>query len=327
MARRRTLLFSFTAIALLCSLALAAQSKSAVDKKKDAAKAKKVEPVKDDPEANFKISTDVEMVLLDVSVQDSKGGYVAHLPQSAFQVEENGVVQTIKSFANIDVPVEVGLIMDDSGSMRGRRQDVNSAGISFIGKSNPKDQIFVLNFNDTIRPGLPPDTPFTDNIDLLRTALSLGRPEGRTVLYDAIAAGLRHLDTGHSDKKTLVLVTDGGDNRSRIDLDEVMRLIEESHTTIYTVGLYDADDTYRNPGVLRRIANASGGECFLPKHSAEVIPICEKIANDIRNRYTIGYIPEHIPNASELRKVRVKATDPDHPHLIVKSRTEYRHRD
>ncbi|HWE48576.1 MAG TPA: VWA domain-containing protein [Bryobacteraceae bacterium] len=273
-------------------------------------------------EGDFKISTSVEMVLLDVAVQDARGGYVSNLPKEAFHIDENGVPQTISAFSNADVPVEVGLVMDASGSMRTRRADVNAAGVAFIQKSNPKDQVFVVNFNDTVMEGLPESVPFTDKIDLLRTALSTGVPQGRTVLYDAIAEALRHLETGKRDKKTLVLVTDGGDNRSQIGLNEIMRLIEESHATIYTVGIFDPSDPYNKPGVLRRIAAVSGGESFMPKTSAAVVPICEKIAKDIRNRYTLGYIPNR--EGTAVRKVKVSASSPDHGKLIVTSRTSYK---
>ena len=274
-------------------------------------------------ESDFKISTSVEMVLLDVAVQDSRGGYVSKLPKEAFRVEENGVAQTIKAFSNADVPVEVGLVMDASGSMRTRRADVNAAGVAFVEKSNPEDQIFVVNFNDTVKEGLPHSAPFTDSIDLLRKALSTGIPEGRTVLYDAIAEALHHLDQGNRDKKTLVLVTDGGDNRSKIGLEQIMQMIIESHTTIYTVGIFDPEDPYSKPGVLRRIAAVSGGESFMPKTSAQVVPICEKIAKDIRNRYTLGYIPSRDAGAG-VRKIKVTATAPDRGRLIVTSRTSYK---
>ncbi len=273
-------------------------------------------------ESDFKISTSVEMVLLDVAVQDPRGGYVSKLPKEAFRVEENGVVQTISAFSNADVPVEAGLVMDASGSMRSRREDVNAAGVAFVEKSNPQDQVFVVNFNDTVKEGLPPSVPFTDRIDLLRKALATGIPQGRTVLYDAIAEALRHLETGNRDKKTLVLVTDGGDNRSEIGLEEIMHMIVESHTTIYTIGLFDADDPYRKPGVLKRIASVSGGESFTPKSSREVVPICEKIAQDIRNRYTLGYVPSRTAGAG-VRKIKVTAAASDRGKLIVTSRTSY----
>ena len=279
-------------------------------------------PVAFSQEQDFKISTDVEMVLLDVSVQNARGGYVSKLPKSAFRVEENGVEQAIGSFANVDIPVEAGLVMDASGSMQSRRADVNAAGVAFVEKSNPQDEIFVMNFNDTVRKGLPPGIPFSDDVKLLRAALATGLPRGRTVLYDAIAEALRHLETGHRDRKTLVLVTDGGDNHSKIDLKETMRLIRESHTTIYTVGLYDPEDAYRNPGVLRKIADESGGESFLPKTAEQVVPICEKIARDIRNRYTIGYVPNRAAGKG-VRTIKVTAVAPEHGKLLVRSRTSY----
>lgn len=273
-------------------------------------------------QSEFKISTDVEMVLLDVGVRDAKGGYVAHLPQSAFHVDEDGVPQTITAFSNADVPVEAGLVMDASGSMRTKRAEVNAAGLAFVERSNPQDQIFVLNFNDKVWDGLPEGVPFSDNVEVLRAALGNERPQGRTVLYDAIAVGLHHLELGNRGRKTLVLVTDGGDNHSMLDLATAMKLIEESHTTIYTVGLYDNDDPYRNPGVLRKIAAVSGGECFLPKKYDEVVSICEKIAKDIRYRYTIGYVPSRSAKTG-IRKLRVTASAADRGKLVVQSRTSY----
>ena len=145
-----------------------------------------------------------------------------------------------------------------------KRPELITAGLAFVGASNPQDQVFVVNFNDKVRSGLPTTTPFTDDVKLLRLALLENQPEGRTALYDAIAFALHHVDSGQRDKKALVVVSDGGDNCSTHSLTQLMRLVQESHTTIYTVGIFDADDADRNPQVLKRIASASGGECFLP---------------------------------------------------------------
>jgi len=188
---------------------------------------------------DFKISTNVDLVLLDVSVKDARGGYVSNLTGDRFKIEENGIPQKIASFVNMDAPVAAGLILDASGSMRTKRDDVNIAGLTFIDASNPKDQIFLIDFNDKVLPGLPDDVPFTDNIDLLRVALTKHRPEGKTVLYDAIEAGLQHLAMAERDKRTLVVVSDGGDNASRHTLAQLMRAIEDSQATIYTVGIAD----------------------------------------------------------------------------------------
>jgi VWFA-related protein len=271
----------------------------------------------------FKISTDVTLVLLDVSVKDSKGGYVSGLSKDSFHVSENGLPQKITVFASDDVPVTVGLVMDDSGSMRNKRPDLITAGLAFIGASNPHDQIFVVNFNDQGRRGLPENIPFSDNVNLLSAALSKDQPEGMTALYDAIVLALHHLESGQRDKKTLVVVSDGGDNISTHNLKELMRLIQESRATIYTVGIFDADDKDRNPGVLQRIASVSGGECFLPERFDEIVPICTKIAKDIRNRYTIGYTPARTDEKGGLRKLHVAAAAPDHAKLIVRTRTSY----
>jgi Ca-activated chloride channel family protein len=272
---------------------------------------------------DFKISTNVDLVLLDISVKDAKGGYVSDLTGTNFKVEENGIAQKIVSFANMDVPVAAGLILDASGSMRTKRGDVDVAGITFIDASNPKDQIFVMDFNDKVLPGLPDDVPFTDDIELLRLALSKHRTEGKTVLYDAIEAGLQHLGMAQREKKTLLVVSDGGDNASRHNLAEVMRAIEDSQTTIYTVGIADPDDPDRNPGVLQRIAAVSGGESFQLDRYEDIVPTLKKIAVDIRHRYTIGYVPDRGNTKIGLRKIRVTASASDHGRLIVRTRTSY----
>ena len=275
------------------------------------------------PHDDYKISTSVELVLLDVSVKDPKGGYVSGLTKDQFRVYENGALQKITEFSSADTPVTAGLVMDDSGSMRSKRSELNAAGVAFAEASNPEDQIFVVNFNDKVWRSLPKDIPFTGDIRLLRAALSQGRTEGRTALYDAIAMALSHLDSGRREKKTLVVVSDGGDNASTRKLKDLMALIQESRATIYTVGLFDEGDPDNNPGVLKRIASVSGGECFLPEKLDEIGPICKKIAKDIRNRYTIGYTPARGNDPKPLRKIRVVAEAPERGKIIVRTRASY----
>src|SRR5260370_17668743 len=216
------------------------------------------------PKGEFKISTDVELVLLDVSVKQAKGGYASGLGKENFQIYENNKLQKITEFASADIPVAIGLVFDDSGSMRTKRPDVITAGLIFVGASNPRDQIFVVNFNDKVRSGLPETIPFTDNVKLLRSALSRDAAEGQTALYDAVAFALKHLESGRREKKTLVVVSDGGDNVSTHSLKELMQLVQESRATIYTVGIFEPDDPDRNPQVLERIAKVSGGQPLLP---------------------------------------------------------------
>lgn len=271
---------------------------------------------------DYTIRTTSRLVLLDVSVKEPQGGFVSGLKQDNFKVYENGKVQQITQFANADIPVTVGILVDESGSMRSKRAEVIAAALEFIKASNPQDEVFVINFNERARHGLPDTVLFSDNIDMLRAALWQGVPEGRTALYDAIEMALHQTDLGRRDKKTLLVISDGGDNVSRHKFPEVMHDVLESIVTIYTVGIFDEDDAEKNPGVLKQLAHVSGGGVYFPKTLDEIVPICRQIAKDVRTRYTIGYIPE-VNNGKPERQIKVEARSPSGQKLIVRTRTRY----
>jgi len=275
-----------------------------------------------EPQQDFTIRTTSRLVLLDVSVKDLEGGFVSGLTKDNFKVLENGKPQDITQFANADIPVTVGLVVDESGSMRSKKPHVVTAALAFIQASNPQDEIFVINFNERARRGLPDLVPFTDNLNMLRAALWNGLPEGRTALYDALEMALHQLDMGRRDKKTLVLISDGGDNISQHKLPDVMHDVLTSAATIYTIGIFDDDDPDKNPGVLKQLANVSGGSTYFPKELDEIAPICRQIAKDIRTRYTIGYIPT-ADNGKPQRHVKVIASAPTRAKLIVRTRSSY----
>jgi Ca-activated chloride channel homolog len=272
-------------------------------------------------EKEFTISTTSRLVLLDVSVKDSAGGFVSGLKKENFKVFEDSKPEEITQFADADIPVTIGLIVDESGSMRPKRPEVITAALAFIQASNSQDEMFVLNFNEKVHRGLPDTLLFTDDIKKLREALWSGAPEGRTALYDAILAGLRQLDMGRRDKKTLIVISDGGDNISTATQNEVVKQVEESVATVYTIGVFDQDDPDRNPEILRRLARISGGEAYFPQKLEEVVPICKGIAKDIRTRYTIGYIPT--TQGKKVRHIKVIASASDRAKLIVRTRTVY----
>jgi Ca-activated chloride channel homolog len=274
-------------------------------------------------ESDFTISTDIELVILDVSVKDAKGGYVSGLGKEDFRVYENNQPQPITHFSHADIPVSVGLVIDNSGSMLAKRAEVVTAALTFVQASNPLDEMFVVNFNDKVHSGLPADVPFTDDTKMLRAALWKGESVGRTSLYDALAYALKHLEKGRKDKKTLVLVSDGGDNASAIGLTEILRRTAESRATIYTIGLFDENDLDRKPSVLRKLANVSGGEYFQLRQIDDVAPVCRKIAGDIRNRYTIAYTPRHLDSRQSERLIKVTASDQSRSRLIVRTRSRY----
>jgi Ca-activated chloride channel homolog len=287
-----------------------------------AAAATPAQKAPDADEKEFTIRSEVRLVLLDVSVRDAAGGFVSGLTKDNFRVYEDGKPKEITEFANQDIPVTVGIVVDESGSMRPKRRETITAALTFIESSNPQDEVFVVNFNEKVYHGLPAAVLFTDNIAMLRNALWATPAEGRTALYDATFASLQQLDMGRRDKKTLVVISDGGDNVSTHTRKDVERKMNESPATVYTIGIFDADDPDRNPDVLKRLASVSGGVAYFPQDLEGIVPVCRQIAKDIRTRYTIGYIAgDNKPG--QLRHIKVTVAAPDRGKLTARTRTQY----
>jgi VWFA-related protein len=275
------------------------------------------------PGDEYTIRVDVDMVVLRATAEDRKNTLVSGLDKDDFQVYEDGVLQPIKYFSHEDIPVTVGLVVDNSGSMGPKRRDVVAAALAFARSSNPQDQMFVVNFNEKVSFGLPGNTPFTDQVAQLEVALFRIRAQGETALYDAVAAALEHLKKGSRDKKVLIVISDGGDNASKHKLAEIMAMVGQPDAIIYTIGIFDDQDADRNPGVLKRLAKDTGGEAFLPESLKDVVPICERIARDIRNQYTIAYVPTNRKRDGSYRVVQVKASAPGRRRLSIRTRTGY----
>jgi len=271
----------------------------------------------------YTIRVNADSVVLHATVQNRNGILVSGLGKDNFQVYEDGVLQQIDYFSYEDIPVTVGLVVDNSGSMRPKRPEVIAAALAFARSSNPQDQMFVVNFNELVSLGLPADTPFTDQAAQLEVALSRIAADGETALYDAVAAALEHLKKGNQDKKVLIVISDGGDNASKHNLAQIMAMAGHPDAIIYTIGLFIAEDPDRNPGVLKRLAKDTGGEAFLPESVGEVLPICQRIARDIRNQYTIAYAPANRKQDGTYRVIQVKANAPGHGRLVVRTRAGY----
>ena len=272
---------------------------------------------------SFQISVDVALVVLHATVTDRQGGLVSDLAEPDFEVYENGVSQSIRLFKNEDVPVTVGLVIDHSTTMQPKLAEVTAAARTFARRSNRDDEMFVVNFNEIVTLEMPGGIAFTNSPAVLETAIAARNTMGQTALYDAIAKGLEVLHSGSRDKKVLIVVSDGGDNASTHSLGQVMKLAGRSNAVIYTIGLFDAKDPDQNPRVLGRLARATGGEVFLPGQAAEVVPICERIARDIRHQYTIGYVPINPSRDGAYRAIRVLARPKGRDVLSVRTRTGY----
>ena len=282
--------------------------------------ARNAEPQAPQPPDDFKLSVSVDLVALQATVQTQKGRYVSDLREQDFEVYEDGVRQSIRLFRHDDVPVTVGLVIDHSGSMRSKLSHVTAAARTFVQSSNPEDQMFVVNFNEKVTLGLPAAILFSDRPDELADAISRTPARGMTALYDAISLAEKRLGAG---RRVLVVISDGGDNASVHKLPEVLKTLEQSSALVYTIGIFDDADEDKNPGVLRRLAQATGGEAFFPGQLDEVVRICERIARDIRQQYTIGYVPSTPAKPSAWRAIRVVARASDKRKLSVRTRTGY----
>ncbi len=271
----------------------------------------------------FQISVDVALVVLGATVRDHQGHTVPQLKREDFEVFEDGRPQPIRLFRHDDTPVAVGLVIDHSGSMREKLDEVTAGARAFVRSSNSSDQMFVVNFNETVSEGLPPGIRFSDGVEQLGAAV-WGQPAvGTTALYDAIVEGLTRLQEGAREKKVLIVISDGGDNASKAPLAHVLKMAEQSNAMIYTIGIFDQDDPDGKPAVLRRLAHETGGQAFFPSQLTETVEICERIAKDIRDQYTIGYSSPDEKRDGTYHKIRLTARSKTAGKLAVRTRAGY----
>jgi Ca-activated chloride channel family protein len=269
----------------------------------------------------FVFHADVQEVLLHATVIDDKQRMVTNLDKNAFTVFEDGKQQVIKSFRHEDIPISLGIVIDNSGSMREKRAKVNKAALNLVRASNPQDEVFVVNFSDEFFL----DQPFTSKISLLQNALEKYETRGGTALYDAVVASADELKRhGKLQKKILFVVTDGEDDASRESLEQAVRqLQEENGPTVYAIGLLGDERARRAKRALQTISERTGGIAFFPRTLDEVDQISSAVARDIRNQYTIGYKPTTPKTAGGYRAIRVEARASGHGKLTVRTRSGY----
>jgi VWFA-related protein len=269
--------------------------------------------------------SDTRVVVCNTTVVDKSGHLVTDLGREAFTVFENGVAQRITDFKQEDVPVSLGLIIDNSGSMRTKRAGVEAASLALVKDSNPADEVFVVNFNDEPFLDLPNRKKFTNNILELEEALTRIDSRGGTAMRDAIRASVDHLlENASRDKKVLVLVTDGVDNASIISQEKLVKAAQQSGVLIYAVGLLNDEDRLEAGKAKRELnglAEATGGETYFPKDVSEVDHIAHVVAHDIRNQYTIQYTPANAMMDGTFRQIRIAVNAPGH--LTVRTRSGY----
>jgi Ca-activated chloride channel family protein len=279
------------------------------------------QPPSDDQSGVFVFKKEVQEVALHATVVDDQRHLVTNLDRPAFTVFEDGVRQATTSFHRDDVPVAMGIVIDNSGSMREKRNKVNEAVLNLIRASNPNDEIFVVNFSQNSYL----DQDFTSDINLLQQALQKVSAQGSTALYDAIIASAVHLKNNpHVERKVLLVITDGRDNASLETLQDAMRrLQQENGPTLYAIGLLGDELQHSDTGALQSLAEVTGGVAFFPKRLDEVDDITRVVARDIHSQYTIGYKPTDHSKNGGYRTIEVRAQAPGHGKLTVRTRSGY----
>lgn len=282
-----------------------------------------VRPASPPPADTAVFRSESELVVLHVTVRDGRGEYVNGLQPDAFRLFENDRAQEVSVFTHQDDPVTIGLIIDTSGSMQATRNRVAYAASQFAHAGHPDDEIFALVVGDEIRAVLPPERPFTNDAVVLQESIAAAlAPGGRTALYDAIDAGLDYLSRGSHERRALVILSDGIDTASELSFSDVLLRTQASNAAIYAIVLVDPIQVQRDPGRLKPLARASGGEAYFPNDHIATFKAMEQVARDIRNAYAIGFVPR-TSHDGRYHSLKVNVTPPAGMKVHVRTRAGY----
>jgi len=270
----------------------------------------------------FKV--DVDLVLIPVTITDPMNRLVTGLEKDNFAVFEGSDKQEIRHFSSEDAPISLGVIFDMSGSMANKIDKAKEAVVEFFRTANPQDEFFMIAFND--KPELVSD--FTTSIEDIQGKLVYTLPKGRTALLDAIYLGLDRMRHAKHQKRSLLIISDGGDNHSRYTESEIKSLVKEADVQIYAIGLFDSafatEEERLGPGLLSEITDVTGGRTFTISDTNELADVATKIGIELRNQYVLGYRPTHPAHDGKWRKVKVKLNPPKGlPPLHVYAKTGY----
>jgi len=264
---------------------------------------------------------DARLVLLHASVVDKNGKLLTNIPQSAFKILEDGVEQPIRLFRREDVPVSMGIIVDNSGSMTSKRTRVAAAALEMVKQSNPEDEVFIVNFNDDSHF----DQPLTNDVKKLQSALARMEARGGTAMRDALSKSINYVKkNGKKDKKVLVVITDGNENSNDITLEQVVRQAQNSEVLIYAIGLLNEEEAREARAAkkaLKALVDASGGLDYYPKSTSDVQEITPRVAHEIRNQYILGYTSSNQALDGSFRQIKVTVSGFGRP--TVRTRNGY----
>jgi Ca-activated chloride channel homolog len=272
------------------------------------------------------ITVHTELVVVPVVVTDSHGLHISGLTQDNFRVYEDGRLRPTSAFHHGDASVTIGLVVDRSQSMRPKGSALVLAVSAILQAIRPDDELFAVDFNDRVSFELPAEHPFTNDPKTIEAALINARSAGRTALYDGVAAGLRQLRSGHGERRALIVISDGGDNASTRKYGEILALARQSDTVIYAIGLLDPSpeaEEEEDAGLLTRLCKDTGGVAYFPRTTEEIAAVSARVAADLREQYTLGFVPGAREDARAFRKIEVKVTAAGQGRLHVRTRSGY----
>src|SRR5215471_521705 len=272
-------------------------------------------------ETVFKLNVNVDLTEVHVNVTDEKDHPIGNLKKDNFRIFEDRTEQKISVFKHEDLPISLGLVIDNSRSMEPRKQRMDQATLSFVRKSNPDDETFVVHFDDTARM----NRDFTDSIPLLEQALAGVKPFGQTAIYDALILALEHMESAKQMKKAILLFTDGIDNASKHTLSEAVEATKRAEVAVYPVGLLSQSGGQKAEDALVHIAEASGGRAFFPQTVDEARLDMERVARDLREQYTLGYFSSNGSHSGGWRSLRIEVVPPAGSPPNMKLNANYRH--
>ena len=273
------------------------------------------------------VHVEVDLALVNVTVTDPYNRLVTGLAPENFRVFENNVEQEIQYFSSEDVPISIGVIFDLSGSMGNKVGKAKEAALQFFKTANPQDEFFLVGFNERAEVL----SPFTSNVDDLRSRILLASAKGRTALLDAIYLGLREMRTARNAKRALLIISDGGDNSSRYNENDIKRLVREADTQLYSIGIFDpfeyrsrTPEELNGPSLLNEMTELTGGRAFTVENLNDLPDIAAKIGMELRNQYILGYHPSHKARDARWRKIKIKLRAPKGlPPLTAYAKTGY----
>jgi Ca-activated chloride channel family protein len=270
------------------------------------------------------IRVDVDLVLVSVTITDPMNRLVTGLEKENFVLLDNGEKQAIQHFSSEDAPISLGVIFDMSGSMANKIEKARDAVVEFFKTANPEDEFFLIAFND--KPTLIAD--FTSSVEEVQGKLVYTVPKGRTALLDAIYLGMAKMRQAKLQRKALLIISDGGDNRSRYTENEIKSMVREADVQIYAIGIFDqsphSDEERYGPQLLAEVTDVTGGRTYTVDHPNQLADVATKIGVELRNQYVLGYRPSKPARDGKWRKVRVKLNTPKGlPQLSVYAKTGY----